>query len=90
MRHRGSPLIGHSGPHPIALGLRALAAHVLAMAAHDVLGSDPRLRDDALIWLNSDEGRAMARAFHLAWAERDRRLSLADLHAKRNFYFQGD
>lgn len=90
-RHRGQPLTGVSSPHPIDLCLRALAACVLARAASDATNRrDPWLQEAALNWLNSDEGREMARAFGLRWPSRREPLTVADLQAmKRNIYMRG-
>lgn len=90
-RHRGQPLTGHSGPHPIDVCLRALAAYVLARAASDATNRrDPWEQEAALAWLNSREGREIARAFGLRWPNRREPLTAADLQAmKRNIYMRG-
>lgn len=90
-RHRGQPLTGRSGPHPIVRGLRALAVHVLVRAAKDATGSDPWERALALEWLNSDDGRAIARDLGLHWPGTKRILTTEDLRVPARYtYFEGD
>lgn len=86
-RHRGQVIIGRQGPHPIDVCLRALAAYVLVRATKDATSSDPREQADALAWLNSDEGRAMARALGVFWKQP---LTAVDLQRReRNVYMRG-
>lgn len=90
-KHRGQPLTGVSSPHPIARGLRALAVHVLVRAAKDATSSDPWECQLALEWLNSDEGRAIARCLGLHWPGAKRRLTAEDLSVPARYtYFEGD
>lgn len=91
VRHRGQTVTGQSGPHPIARGLRALAVHVLVRAAKDATSSDPWERALALEWLNSDDGRAMARYLGLHWPSAKRILTTEDLRVPARYtYFEGD
>lgn len=91
VKHRGRSITGHAEVHPAAQGLRALAASVLARAACDVAGRDPWLSEDALGWLNSEEGRAIAAAFGLLWPAKRRQITADDLRARqRNIYMRGD
>lgn len=87
-RHRGQPLTGHSGPAPLALAWYSLAVHILVRAARDAMSRDPWEQERALAWLNSDEGRAMARTLGVSWRGL---LTADDLRAReRNVYFRGD
>lgn len=87
-RHRGQqPDVGHGGPEPTAHVWRTLAVHVLVLAARDAVSQHPLEQADALAWLNSDEGRAMARALGVFWRQP---LTPVDLQeVKRNAYFRG-
>lgn len=87
-RHRAQVFTGHSGPPPVDAGWRSLAVHVLVRAAKDVMGTDPWEQERALDWLNSTEGRDVARALGVHW---DRPLTVDDLRKReRNVYFRGD
>jgi len=90
-RNRGQALTGHSGPHPSAGGLRALAIQVLVQAAKDATASDPWQRQLALEWLNSDCGRGLAEALGLQWPARAKLVTADSLRVPvRHTYFRGD
>lgn len=91
VRHRGQSVTGRSSQHPVAINLRALAVHVLVRAAKDAMSSDPWERALALEWLNSDDGRAMARDLGLRWPGTKRILTTEDLSVPARYtYFEGD
>lgn len=86
-RYRQQPDVGRGGPEPTAHTWRTLAIHVLVLAARDAVSQNPLEQADALAWLNSDEGRAMARTLGVIWRQP---LTPVDLQAvKRNAYFRG-
>lgn len=87
-RHRGQPLICHGGPSPEARGLRILITHILIRAAKDATGRDPREQDEALDWLNSEEGRDIAQALGVHWTGD---ITAEDLRTRERYvYFRGD
>lgn len=86
---RAAAVVGQSGDHFVA-NIRQLAIQLLVQAVRDVKGRQPHLKESALRWLNSVEGRELALALGLRWAASGKELT-ADVLApqSRNTYFRG-
>jgi len=90
-RTRSQSPIGPTEHDPVHVNLRQLAAQTLLQAVRDAKGHRPRLRDAALGWLNSDDGRAMATALGLRWGQAEEPITVESLPSRaRHTYFRGD
>lgn len=89
---RGEPLTGRARPDPVALNLRFLAMQLLLQAVRDARwGETPWVREEAMHWLNTPEGRGIVNAFGLRWGQRDQPITEQDLPERlRGTYFRGD
>lgn len=81
----GTPIVGRTVPE--LSGARLLGIFVVAQALSDVQ-TLPRSggtywRDHALHWLDSREGRGIAGALGMPWADSPRHLSASDLPPAR-------
>lgn len=82
---RATPLTGHHVPD--LTGPRLLGIFVVAQAIRDVTGpsrvAGTHRRDHALYWLNSQEGRGIAGALGLPWADKPAPITVEDLPPAR-------
>lgn len=86
---RATAVVGPSGDQFVD-NIRQLAIQLLVQAVRDVKGRQPQLKDSALRWLNSAEGRDLALALGLRWAASGKEITVDALTPqRRNTYFRG-
>lgn len=76
--------------HTVCSTAKLIAAQVLGQAMRDARSSNPRVRDDALCWLNTPEARALVEGCGVRWGVGLAQITLKDLPSRiRNTSFPG-
>lgn len=85
---KGRVVVGHSAP--AVDGIKVLAIQVLAQAVRDARCRNPRQQRDAILWLNTPEGRDLAGALGVERWRNKREITCRDLPGQVRFtWFDG-